>query len=196
MRLKMSVGLKVNFALCINNIWIPFSVFSTLFCLFSTACVCICTIIRIMFVSLYHKVQSLSKLFVSLQRLDGADCNIGWVFAHTTRSYIPNSNKFFCKRKLHVGSASKQDVLQNRTLHPTWPEQTVLSESRGLERDASRGQGEIIREENTKPSKSSRCLSALKWHPAALAVSMKTVHTHCRLGKTDPVYMRSCLHNR
>lgn len=61
-----------------------------------------------------------------------------------------------------MGSASKQDALQNRTLHPTWPEQTVLSESRGLEPGASRGQGEIIREGNTEPSKSSRCLSGLK----------------------------------
>lgn len=63
-----------------------------------------------MFVSLYHKVQSLSKLFASLQRLDGADCNIGWVFAHTTRSYIPNSNT--------VNSSVKEsymwDQLQNR----------------------------------------------------------------------------------
>lgn len=41
MQLKMSVGIKVTFTLCIINIWIPFSVFSALFCVYFLLPVCV-----------------------------------------------------------------------------------------------------------------------------------------------------------
>jgi len=44
------------------------------------------------------------------------------------------------RRNRHSVTAAKQDALENRTPHPEWPEQTVLSGSRGVEQRAGKGE--------------------------------------------------------